>query len=52
MEKRRQYQKPELKEIKLLPDEAVLGICKGAGTAPRNRRCRTVGRCRNNRFGS
>jgi hypothetical protein len=52
MEKRKQYQKPELKEVKLLPDEAVLAFCKGAGTARGTRRCRTVGRCQNNRFGS
>lgn len=35
MDKKRSYQKPEIKEIKLVPEEAVLAGCKitftGAG---------------------
>lgn len=44
--KKKLYQKPEIQEVKLVPEEAVLTACKttsGRGTTTRS--CRASNRC-------
>ena len=44
---RRSYQKPRIKEVKLVPQEAVLATCKvNSGDAGPTSTCRNTG-CRN-----
>ena len=45
--KKRPYVKPEIKQVALRPEEAVLGSCKGtAGTGPgTGSSCRRPGPC-------
>lgn len=46
MNKKKQYQKPQLQEVKLVPEEAVLAACKTAtGRTGGTRTCRTSTRC-------
>lgn len=53
MAAKRQYQRPEIKKVKLTPEETVLQVCKTAtGTAQSNRRCHQTGNCNNNATGS
>jgi hypothetical protein len=41
---RRPYQKPQIKEVKLIPEEAVLKVCKSpVGTGARPGNCRGSG---------
>jgi len=45
---RRPYEKPEIKQVALRPDEAVLGACKaasGSGSGPGGVNCRTPAPC-------
>lgn len=44
--KKKHYEKPQLQEVKLVPEEAVLAACKtssGRGTTTRS--CRSSTRC-------
>ncbi len=44
--KKKRYEKPQLQEVKLVPEEAVLAFCKtasGRGTSTRS--CRNSNRC-------
>ena len=44
--KKRHYEKPQLQEVKLVPEEAVLAACKTAtGLAGGTRTCRTSNKC-------
>jgi hypothetical protein len=50
---KRPYEKPEIKQVALRPDEAVLGACKastGTGGGPGGSNCRTPAPC--STFGS
>ena len=50
---KRPYEKPEIKQVALRPDEAVLGACKsatGSGGGPGGSNCRTPAPCSS--FGS
>ena len=50
---KRPYAKPEIKQVALRPDEAVLGACKassGTGGGPGGVNCRTPAPC--STFGS
>ena len=51
---KKSYKKPEMKMVKLTPEEAVLAGCKNAaGTGRSGRRCTKSGAlCRNNQVGS
>ena len=46
---KRPYTKPEIKQVALRPEEAVLGACKatsgGAGSGPGSGNCRTPSPC-------
>ena len=46
---KREYAKPEIKQVALRPDEAVLGACKassgGGGSGPGGGNCRTPVPC-------
>ena len=45
-QKKRAYMKPELKQVPLRPDEAVLGNCKTSNTVgPVQGTCSVVGGC-------
>lgn len=54
MEKgKRSYQKPQIKEVKLVPEEAVLLNCKAVTGANRAApKCRSVSACTNLAAGS
>jgi hypothetical protein len=44
--KRKPYVKPEIKQVPLTPEEAVLGMCKNTGyTGPLKSDCQTGGNC-------
>ena len=45
---KRPYSKPEIKQVALRPEEAVLGACKatsGGGSGPGSGNCRTPSPC-------
>jgi hypothetical protein len=46
---KRPYEKPEIKQVALRPEEAVLGACKatsgGGGSGPGGGNCRTPAPC-------
>jgi len=45
-EEKRPYTKPQIQEVPLRPDEAVLGNCKtGAVSGPAQHRCTTPSNC-------
>jgi hypothetical protein len=49
------YVKPQIKKVRLAPQEAVLTFCKNTGTSTKNagRSCRSAGSsCVNNAVGS
>jgi hypothetical protein len=43
--KKRAYQKPELTQVELRPEEAVLGNCKPTGGGPGSGNCATPSAC-------
>lgn len=44
--KKKTYARPELKRIRLVPEEAILAGCKiNRGTGPHGRNCRQTGPC-------
>jgi len=45
MTKRKPYWKPEVKQIKLAPEEAVLAGCKQSGINQNVNRCGSVAAC-------
>ncbi len=46
MNSKKPYQKPQLQEVKLVPEEAVLAACKTAtGRGTGTRTCRTSSTC-------
>jgi hypothetical protein len=50
---KRSYQKPQIKEVRLIPEEAVLANCKSAtGTNSKSPRCRSIAACTNKAVGS
>lgn len=51
---RRSYQKPQIKEVKLIPEDAVLQNCKSATpvTASKAGRCQSAAACANRVLGS
>jgi hypothetical protein len=53
-DKKRPYEKPEVKQVALRPEEAVLGACKGStgagGSGPGSSNCRRPSACSS--FGS
>ena len=53
MKAKKSYQRPEIKKVNLVPQEAVLTICKAASGTAKNagRTCRSTG-CINNTVGS
>ena len=51
--KKKQYQKPEVKEVMLTPEDAVLANCKAATGANKNpARCRSLATCLTSTMGS
>ena len=47
------YKKPEIKKVKLTPEDAVLANCKGpTGSNKNSGRCRSAGNCKSNAAGS
>ena len=45
-ETRKRYVKPEMKQVDLTPEEAVLGACKNSGhSGPASPTCNFVGQC-------
>ena len=52
---KRSYQKPQIKEVKLIPEDAVLANCKATVAASQNSksgRCQTTAACENRLLGS
>lgn len=50
---RRSYQKPQIKEVNLIPEDAVLQNCKSAtGATSKAGRCRSSANCANRVVGS
>ncbi|MBU0605105.1 MAG: hypothetical protein KKH77_02320 [Candidatus Omnitrophica bacterium] len=50
---KKQYRKPEIRKIRLAPEECCITGCKTAtGPDKSNRRCRKTGSCGNNAPGS
>ena len=50
---KKSYRKPEVRRIKLAPEECCIAGCKTAsGTAKSNQRCHKTGACANNAVGS
>jgi hypothetical protein len=53
MKKRKKYQKPEIKVVKLTPEDAVLANCKADGGANMVAgRCSRIAACTNMSLGS
>ena len=50
---KKQYQKPEIRKIKLAPEECCITGCKTtAGTSKSGNNCHKTGACKNNAAGS
>lgn len=53
MEEKKPYQKPQIKEVKMVPQEAFLANCKAQSTSnPSQGRCYLKGGCGNRTIGS
>ena len=53
MNKKKNYQRPEIKKVALTPEEAVLTFCKAAGGTNRSvGKCETDAKCANRNPGS
>lgn len=52
MTKKQAYRKPEIKKVKLAPQEAVLSFCKNVGANFRSGRCQGDPACTNRNTGS
>ena len=53
MNKKKNYQKPEIKKVALTPEEAVLAFCKAAsGTNRSTGKCESDAKCTNRTIGS
>jgi hypothetical protein len=51
--KKKAYQRPEVKEVMLTAEDAVLANCKATSGANKNSsRCRSLGGCPSNKRGS
>jgi hypothetical protein len=49
---RRSYQKPQIKEVNLIPEDAVLQNCKSTGANSKSGRCQSAAACDNRVVGS
>jgi hypothetical protein len=45
VKQKKPYAKPEVKQVLLKPEEAVLGNCKGIGAGPSNSSCKPLTQC-------
>lgn len=52
MEKRKKYEKPQIKKVALTPEEAVLSFCKSVGANKVANRCQSAAACTNRTIGS